>query len=79
MSNDNLSAKEEIDQLAMTGMLADLASCTEKQREVFQRIWPKGVPSHEVPEAWNLIKRTLAGNRKASPADSTEKEGNGNG
>ena len=59
-----LTTKQETEAFQRNRMQEDLAKCTDEQRELFNMIWPNGVPLNELDDAWQLVKRTLVVNEK---------------
>lgn len=57
-----MSAKDEIEALTRNLLAEKLALCTEPQRAVFARCYPKGVPSSALESAIDLCDRTLKHN-----------------
>ena len=43
-------------------LAAQLAKCSQKQRDFFDRLYPKGVPSDKLSSAYDLVERTLKKN-----------------
>ena len=43
-------------------LAAQLAKCSQKQRELFARLYPDGVPSDKLNSAYDLVERTIKKN-----------------
>ena len=62
------SAKAELEEHARQILAGRLALVTPKQREFFDRLFPRGVPSAKLETAIDLCNRTIAKNAaKAAP------------
>ena len=59
---------QEIEEKMKELMDEKLAECTERQREVFARVYPHGVQANTVLDALELLHRTIKKNR-STPHD----------
>lgn len=57
------TAKQEVEQLKRSLLNERLGQCTEKQRELFGRLYPDGVREDQLEDAINLCNRTLRRNQ----------------
>jgi hypothetical protein len=67
-----MSAREEIEAFARQLLAERLAQCTEPQRALFSRCYPKGLPAGSLETAIDLCTRTIAKNERKAAA--TEQE-----
>lgn len=67
-----MSAKQEVEAFKR-GLLAErLAMVTQKQREFFDRCFPKGVPSDRLESAIDLCNRTISKNGEPQETGGTK-------
>ena len=59
-----MNVKAEIEQFTRNLLEERLTQCTEPQREMFNRIYPKGVPANHLESAVDLCDRTIKKNRE---------------
>jgi hypothetical protein len=53
----------DIQERALRNAVADaLTECTEKQRAFFHRIYGERIPASKLPDAWDLVQRTIRKN-----------------
>jgi hypothetical protein len=57
------TVKQEVEEFKRSLLNERLSQCTEKQRELFGRLYPNGVPDDKLEDAINLCNRTIRRNQ----------------